>query len=47
LRSQKKIFKKFGLNLKIPGKEAILATPSNFKSNINNYKIAINVNPLK
>lgn len=39
LRSRKKVFKKFGKNLKEPTTKIALAIPPNFTSNTKNYKI--------
>jgi retron-type reverse transcriptase len=47
LKSRKKVFKKFGLNLKDPRTGLVLAIPSNFKKKTKDYKIMINVYPLK
>ena len=47
LRSRKKVFKKFGKNLKEPTTKLELSVPDNFESNIKNYKITLNDDPLK
>jgi group II intron reverse transcriptase/maturase len=47
LRSRKKVFKKFGKNLEEPKTKLKLFIPISFKSNIKNYKITTNTNPLK
>ena len=47
LRSRKKVFKKFGKNLEDPKSKLKLSIPDNFKSNIKNYKITTNTDPLK
>jgi group II intron reverse transcriptase/maturase len=47
LRSRKKVFKKFGLNLRDPGTQIELAIPTDFKKNIDASKITINSDPLR
>jgi len=47
LRSRKKVFKKFGKNLEEPTTKLKLSIPINFESNIKNYKITTNTDPLK
>ena len=47
LKSRKKVFKKFGKNLEEPTTKLKLLIPSNFVSNITNYKITTNGDPLK
>jgi hypothetical protein len=41
------VFKKFGKNLEEPMSKLKLSIPANFKSNIKNYKIMSNTDPLK
>lgn len=41
------MFKKFGKNLEEPTRKLKLSIPVNFKSNIKNYKITTNTDPLK
>ena len=47
LRGRKKVFKKFGKNLDEPASKLRLSIPDSFKSNIKNYKITIDTDPLK
>jgi len=47
LGSRKKVFKKFGKNLEEPTTKLKLSIPVNFESNIKNYKITTNSDPLK
>lgn len=47
LGSRKKVFKKFGKNLEESTTKLKLSIPVNFESNIKNYKITTNSDPLK
>lgn len=47
LRSRKKVFRKFGLNLQAPGTEIKLGIPTDFKSNVDAYKTTVNSDSLK
>jgi group II intron reverse transcriptase/maturase len=47
LRSRKKVFRKFGSNLKEPKTGLVLAIPSNFINKIEDYKVTTNTDPLK
>jgi group II intron reverse transcriptase/maturase len=47
LKSRKKVFKKFGKNLEEPKTKLKLLIPTNFVSNIKNYKITTNTDPFE
>lgn len=47
LKSRKKVFKKFGKNLKEPNTKTELAIPKDFKNTINNFNTNQNFDPLK